>query len=191
MKKISFGYQAAKQVLDDTKKGQFGICVVALTSCDKKLLAGGRHYIGRIHKATIITNARLGARYESMINKKADEGVNYIPQKPNGMTWIDYPYFKRADRSGEIYLSINYRECDERTKFESIYLLDGKVATSAEVERFKVYFKGGSSYSKKQSLAGVTDEREQTKVVQYNVNDIAYVGTNKSDAENIFEEIIK
>jgi hypothetical protein len=189
MKKISYGYQLTKSVVDETRKGQLGICVVALTSCDNKLLASGRHYIGRIQKATIITNARLGVKYENMVSVKGD-GSAFVPSKPNGMTWIEYPYFKQADRSGKIYLSINYRECDERTKFKSVYLLDGEVATDEDVERFEAYFKGGSSYSKKQAAAGVVNEHEQTKVVQYDVNDIAYIGTDKKAAEDRFEYII-
>jgi len=189
MKKISYGYQLTKSVVDETRKGQLGICVVALTSCDNKLLAGGRHYIGRIHKATIITNARLGVKYENMVSAKGDGSV-FTPSKPSGMTWIDFPYFKQADRSGKIYLSINYRECDERTKFKSVYLLDGDIATDEDVRRFKTYFKGGSGYSKKQAAAGVVNECEQTKVVQYDVNDIAYIGTDKKSAEETFEDII-
>ena len=176
-------YNLIKSVVDDFKKGQLGIFLVSEVSCDNKFLAHGRQYVGRVSKVTMISNARLGASYEGMVSAKCDGKVKFTPSKPSGMTWIDYPYFKQADKSGKIYLTLNYRPCDERTKFESYYLIDGHVASVAEVAAIESCMKSsGSGYSAKQSALGVADECAQTRVVQYYVDDVRYVGNNKSEA---------
>ena len=176
-------YNLVKSIVDGFKRGQLGIFLVSEVSCDNKFLARGRQYVGRVSKVTIISNARLGASYEGMVSAKCDGKVKFTPSKPSGMTWIDYPYFKQSDKSGKIYLSLNYRPCDERTKFESYYILDGHVATPAEAEDIEGCMKSSrSGYSAKQGALGVADECAQTRVVQYYVDDVHYIGRSKAEA---------
>ena len=176
-------YNLIKSIVDGFKRGQLGIFLVSEVSCDNKFLSCGRRYVGRVSKVTMISNARLGVSYEGMISAKCDGKVKFTPSKPSGMTWIDYPYFKQSDKSGKIYLSLNYRPCDERTKFESYYILDGHVATPAEVEDIEGCMKSSrSGYSAKQGAIGVADECAQTRVVQYYVDDVHYIGRSKAEA---------
>lgn len=176
-------YNLIKSIVDGFKRGQLGIFLVSEVSCDNKFLSCGRRYVGRVSKVTMISNARLGVSYEGMVSAKCDGKVKFTPSKPSGMTWIDYPYFKQSDKSGKIYLSLNYRPCDERTKFESYYILDGHVATPAEVEDIEGCMKSSrSGYSAKQGAIGVADECAQTRVVQYYVDDVHYIGRSKAEA---------
>jgi hypothetical protein len=178
-------YQSVMNIINSTRKGQFGINVVALISCDKKLLASSSYMRGRIQKLTLGSNIRLvsfGGKVEGKLN-----GDTYNVAAPKGFVWVCYPYVKQDIKSGVQYLTINYRECDERTKFESVYLLDGKVVDKRVVE---CHFKSsGNNYSQKQAAAGITDEREQTKVVQYELGGVHYLGTCKADAEEIFNNL--
>ena len=174
-------------------KGQLGINLVVLSSCDNKLNAAGRAiYAGRLQKATIVTNVRVGCEYANFVNAKSDS-KDFVSGGMKGFEWVVYPFVKRAIKSGKEYLSVNYRECDVRTKFESIYLLHGQVLSSDEVKAIKdTYFKkSGSSYSAKQAAAGVADEQEQTKVVTYALSDIFYMGTSLADARAEYNKVAK
>ena len=180
-------YQSIMNVINSTRKGQFGINVVALISCDKKLASGCKYMEGRIQKLTIGTNIRL-VSFVGKVEGKMDGG-NYQVSAPKGFVWVEYPYIKQAIKSGKQYLTINYRECDEKTEFNSVYFLDGKVVDKSVVAP---YLKNNSSsYSQKQAAAGITDEREQTKVVQYELQGIHYIGTCKADAEDIYNTLQK
>lgn len=181
-------YQEISSKVANIIKGQFGIYVVVKASCDKKLLKGGAHYMGRIEKVTMINNARLGVSYKGMVETKASK--EFTPQPLRGFTWLVYPFFKQADKSGKIYLNINYRQCDARTSFKSVYLLDGRVATDDEVNDFTQYFKGNSSQPKTQIAVGVS-AADATSVVTYDIDGVSYVGTSKEDAIKVFSELTK
>jgi hypothetical protein len=107
------------------------------------------------------------------------------------MIWVDYPYIKQALQSGKQYLSINYRPCDVRTKFVSDYILDGEVLEKSEADAIvsQCFKSQGSGYSAKQSAAGVTDIEQQTKVVQYCLDDIEYLGTSLDEARDIHKMV--
>jgi len=169
-------------------KGQFGINLVVLTSCDNKLKACGRCYQGRLYKRTLVTNVRLGCEYSNFVNAKSDD-KSFESSSLKGMFWVEYPYIKQAVKSGKQYLSINYRPCDVRTSFESEYILDNKVLTKAEADAIiSACFKAqGSGYSAKQAAAGVTEIEQQTKVVQYCLDDIQYLGCNLAEAKDIIK----
>ena len=132
-------YQEIMDVINSTRKGQFGINVVSLISCDKKLSAFGKDMMGRIQKLTIATNVRL-VSYVGKVEGKMDGG-SYSVSAPKGFVWVEYPYIKQAIKSGIQYLTINYRECD-KTNFESVYFLDGKVVDESVVAP---YLKNNSS----------------------------------------------
>ena len=73
--------------------------------------------MGRIYKLILATNIRL-VSFEGKVEGKTN-GVKYVPDAPKGFVWVDYPYIKRAIKSGVDYLVINYRDCDEKTEFQS------------------------------------------------------------------------
>ena len=166
-------------------KGQLGIYLVAVTSCDSKLRACGRAYKGCVKKVTLMKNARLGCEYSNFIAAKG--GTNFTPAPLKGMEWIDYPYFKRSLGSGKIYLSLNYRDCDERTKPESYLLVNGVALSKDERDEFEeAYFTASSrGYSNKQAAAGIVNECEQTKVVQYCLDDVKYLGNSLAAAREV------
>ena len=173
-------------------KGRLGINLVVLSSCDNKLTAAGqRIYAGRLQKATLVTNVRVGCEYSNFVNAKSDNN-NFVSGGMKGFEWVVYPFVKRAVKSGKEYLSVNYRECDVRTKFESAFILDGHVLSSDDVKAIKdAYFRKSGSYSAKQAAAGVTDEREQTKVLSYALGDILYMGASLADAREEYKKVVK
>ena len=120
--------------------------------------------------------------YGGSVNGKADE--TFVPQAPKGFVWTQYPYFKKAIKSGIEYLTINFRDCDKNT-YDEVYFLDGAVVSKADVQK---YIKQETRYiSNTQAAVGVTDIKQQTSVVQYEIGNVAYVGTNKADAIKVFE----
>ena len=182
-------YANSYNIINGLFNGQMGVYIVVSSSQDNKLLASGCNYIGRIQKVTLVENARIGCSYKGKVNAMTDE--KFVPQARRGFTWQKYPIFEISDKKQEMYVTFNYRPCDARTKFKSFYVLDGHLATDNEVAEFKKYFKSSGSYSKTQAAVGITDECEQTKVVRYRINDIAYVGVNKGEAYNTYEELQK
>lgn len=186
MKKLVFGEQNVKNAVNGFKGGQRGVCVVAFVSMDKKLDKAYKGIMdGRICKVVMWTDRPL-ISYGGSVNGKADS--KFVPQAPKGFVWTQYPYFKQAIKSGVEYLTINFRGCD-RNGYNEVYFLDGNVVEKKDIER---YLKAETHYLSNTQLAvGVTDECEQTKVVQYELGNIAYVGTNKAIATEIFEECQK
>ena len=173
-------------------KGKLGINLVVLSSCDNKLNAAGKcFYAGRLQKATLVTNVRVGCEYANFVNAKSDN-KDFVSAPLKGFEWVVYPFVKRAVKSGKEYLSVNYRECDVRTKFESVYLLDGQVLSSDDVKTIKsAYFYKSGRYSAKQAAAGVSNEQEQTKVLSYALTDILYMGTSLADAREEYNKVVK
>lgn len=182
MKQIVFGAQNVKNVVNSFVGGQRGVCIVAIVSLDKKLNTASRYMAGRLAKVVCWTDRPL-VSYSGDVNAKSD--VKFVPQAPKGFVFTQYPYFKRAIKSGIEYLTINFRGCD-KSGYNEVYLLDGAVVDKSVVEP---YLKEERYYAPQTQVAvGVTDEREQTKVVQYELERIAYIGTNKADALKVFDD---
>jgi hypothetical protein len=121
--------------------------------------------------------------YQGSVNAKSDD--KFTPQPPKGFVFTQYPYFKKAIKSGIEYLTINFRDCD-KNGYDEVFFLDGAVVDKSVVAP---YLKAETHYAPRTQVAvGVTDEREQTKVVQYEIERIAYIGTNKAKAIEVFEE---
>lgn len=182
MKQIVFGAQNVKNVVNSFVGGQRGVCIVAIVSLDKKLNTASRYMSGRLAKVVCWTDRPL-VSYSGDVNAKSD--VKFVPQAPKGFVFTQYPYFKRAIKSGIEYLTINFRGCD-KSGYNEVYFLDGAVVDKSVVEP---YLKEERHYAPQTQVAvGVTDEREQTKVVQYELERIAYIGTNKADALKVFDD---
>ena len=171
--------------LSTLKKGQFGIYVVAKTSCDNKLCASGKHYKGRIEKMTIIENVRLGCSYQGMVESKAD--TDFTPQPMKGFRWVSYPYIKESLKSGSWYLNVCYRPSDKRTVIKSYYLLDGQVATKEQIADFEQYFYATKRAMSSTQIAVGVAQQDETRVLSYIIEGIAYIGTSKNDAYKAYE----
>ena len=182
MKNVIFGGQNVKNVVNSFVGGQRGVCVVAFVSLDKKLDKSHKDMLGRICKVVCWTDRPL-VSYQGSVNAKSDD--KFIPQPPKGFVFTQYPYFKKAIKSGIEYLTINFRDCD-KNGYDEIFFLDGVVVDKSVIAP---YLKAETHYAPRTQVAvGVTDEREQTKVVQYEIERIAYIGTNKAKAIEVFEE---
>lgn len=180
MKNVVFGGQNVKNVVNAFVAGQRGVCVVAIVSLDKKL--ADKSMMGRLNKVVCWTDRPL-VSYSGDVNAKSD--TKFVPQAPKGFIYTQYPYFKQAIKSGIEYLTINFRECD-KGGYDEKYFLDGIVVDKSVI---KCYLKEEKKYVPKTQIAvGVTNEREQTKVVQYEIGRIAYIGTDKAKAIEVFEE---
>ena len=182
MKNVFFGGQNVKNVVNSFRAGQRGVCVVAMVSLDKKLAASHKDMVGRLAKVVCWTDRPL-VSYSGDVNAKSDE--KFMPQPPKGFIFTQYPYFKQAIKTGIEYLTINFRGCD-KNGYDEVYLLDGMVTDKSNIAR---YLKEEKRYAPKTQIAvGVTDEMEQTKVVQYEIEKIAYIGTNKAKALEVFQK---
>ncbi len=182
MKNVFFGGQNVKNVVNSFIAGQRGVCVVAIVSLDKKLAATHKDMVGRLSKAVCWTDRPL-VSYSGNVNAKSDE--KFVPQPPKGFVFTQYPYFKKAIKTGIEYLTINFRGCD-KNGYDEVYLLDGEVTNKSNIAQ---YLKEEKYYTPKTQVAvGVANEREQTKVVQYELEKIAYIGTNKAKALEVFQE---
>lgn len=189
MKKNGLGFACIDSFVKATRKGQLGVYLVAVVSCDSKFKASGRQWLGRVFKVTLVSNARLGCTFEGKTNAMLGNGEHYVSGPLNGMIWLDFPYFKQGIKSGKIVLSLCYRACDARTTFDSYYILDGRLATAAEVALIESDMRSSGGESKKQANMGI-ENKKQTKVVQYDVNDIIHLSTTKDDAIDAYNGVI-
>ena len=182
MKKVIFGEQNVKNVVNNLVAAQRGVCVVAFVSCDSKLDKTHKDMVGRILKCVVWCDRPL-VSYGGNVNAKSD--VAFVPKEKKGYTYTQYPYFAKANKSGIEYLIINYRECDKAT-YDETYFIDGVEVTK---DVAKSYFKEEKHYAPQTQIAvGVTNPKEQTKVVQYQIENVAYIGTCKEDAQRVFQE---
>jgi len=181
MNKINFGGVNVKKVVNTIKGGQRGVCVVSFVSMDKKLPAAHKDMLGRIWKVVMWLDRPL-VTYSGSVNAKADEKFTAKPSK--GFAETDCPFIKKAIKSGKEYLTLNFRGCD-KGEYKEVYFMDGEVVDKAKVTP---YLKEEKKYAPKTQIAvGVTEKKEFTQVVQYEVENIAYIGTCKADAIGVFE----
>jgi hypothetical protein len=183
MKKVIFGEQNVKNVVNNLIAAQRGVCVVAFVPCDSKLDKTHKDMVGRILKCVVWCDRPL-VSYGGNVNAKSD--VAFVPKEKKGYTYTQYPYFAKANKSGIEYLIINYRECDKPSFKDETYFIDGVEVTK---DVAKSYFKEEKHYAPQTQIAvGVTNPKEQTKVVQYQIDNVAYIGTCKEDAQRVFQE---
>ena len=122
--------------------------------------------------------------YGGDVNSKANE--KFVPLAPKGFIYTKFPFFKQAIKSGIEYLVINFRGCDKGS-YEEKYYLDGLLISS---EVAKTMMKEKKSYAPKRQIeVGVTNEKEQTSVAQYELTKIRYIGLEKNKAIQIYESV--
>ena len=156
-----------------TKLGHNLVAIVPLKA--SRVRKDGKHLVGRAVKVTLVTNCTF-PKYASKVF--ATSGAKVTPQKPNGMTWLLFPYVKQADKSGLSYLNVYYAATDTKIRFESRWMLDGKLATPAQADEIVSYLHPSSK--------GNSD----VLTAMYQVDNIRYLGDCRKDAEKIFAELI-
>ena len=185
MKKYTYT-EVENMVNEYTAKGsrtQFGHCLVAVVSLKERAVkASGRSILlGHVAKVTMVSNIRF-ATYTSKVASAM--GLSITPAPLKGMTWVEYPYIKKANKSGYRYVNIYYCEGDEKLGFATKWLWDGKEATPAQVAEIKSY------------LYKTNDDKE-VKACMYQIDavypwdGIFYMADNKADAESIYNAIGK
>ena len=177
-----FGATNVKNVVNNMRRGERGVNIVAVVSCDKQLAPCHKDMAGRIIKVVMWTDRPL-VSYSGNVNAKADE--KFTPQERKGFTWTQYPYFETANKSGVEYLTFSYRNCD-KGECKEIYLIDG-VLTAKDVA--KAYFKEKKKTAPQTQIAvGVTKTEEFSRVVRYELDKIVYIGSEKEKATELFEQ---
>ena len=168
MKNFNFvGSVNVVAVVNSIRRGCRGMNVVAVVSCDKKLDKAYKNMIGRIHKVCM-WNDRPLVSYSGNVNAKAD--LDFTPQPRKGFTWIEYPYFEKYN-------------CD-KGDYQEYYLIDNKIV---DKDTAKAYFKPQKVYAPKAQIAvGVTNDKDFSKVVRYEIEKILYIGQSKDDAIKTF-----
>jgi hypothetical protein len=182
---VFFGGVNVKNVLNVIRRGERGMNVVAVVSCDSQLDKIHNDMAGRITKVCM-WNDRPLVSYSGNVNAKSDE--KFTPSERKGFTWLQYPYLEKANKSGVEYLTFSYRDCD-KGDYSELYLIDGVEVTKAEAQ---AYFKPKKSYApKKQIDAGVTKKEEWSKIVRYEIEKVVYIGSSKDDAIAKYEQFKK
>ena len=182
MNKNFMNESVVKSVVANFVGGQRGVCVVADVVIKAKNLINKADE-GRLIKTVCWTDRPL-VSYSGDVNAKADK--DFVPLAPKGFKYTLYPYFKQAIKSGIEYLTINFRECD-KGGYDEKYYLDGNEVDKATA---KAMMKEQATYAPQRQIAvGVTNAKEQTKVVQYEIAKIRYVGLDKAKAIETYESV--
>jgi hypothetical protein len=182
MNKNFFGGVNVKNVINTFIGGQRGVCVVADVVVKAASLINKADE-GRLVKVVCWTDRPL-VSYSGDVNAKSDE--KFVPQPPKGFVYTQYPFFKKAIKSGIEYLVVNFRLCD-KGGYEEKYYLDGVLIDNNTAQ---TYLKPKKEYERHTQIAvGVTDVKEQTRVVQYEIDKVRYVGLDKAKAMEIYESV--
>ena len=120
MNKNFFAVSDVKNVINSFVGGQRGVCICADVVIKANNLINKADE-GRLIKVVCWTDRPL-VSYSGDVNAKADE--KFVPLPPKGFVYTQYPYFKKAIKSGVEYLTINFRGCD-KGGYEEKYFLDG------------------------------------------------------------------
>ena len=159
-----------------TQMGHNIVCVVTLK--ERAVRAAGRHIIGHAAKAYVVHHCTF-PQYTSKVASVL--GMSITPQPLNGMVWENYPYIKKAIKSGYRYLNIYYGLSDVRMETHTKWLWDGREATAAEIaeiERYLVPSKGGAVRAAMYQIDAVNEW-----------DGFYYFGEDKAKAKEIWEQI--
>lgn len=141
-----------------------------------------------IVKVTKVTNARA-YDYGNAINRqlsKQGDAANFKSDAMNGYDWVVPNIIKRAQKDGNLQLCVTFKEND-RTKFESFYIVSDHFATDDELEFIKEHLYKAPNKSVKQSESGIADE-DIVMVRNYKFSNIVAVGQTP-EIEEMWESI--
>ena len=183
-------FASVESFVENVKSGTLNITMLAVTTpkmsrtrrADKRV----NPFFGRVEKVTLITDARIGYRYENNVNlelKRKGIDDEIIPEKPNGKHWIGFPKLLAADKDENIHYVRLTTKKDINMKIVSHIFLDGKLCTDkvilAELEEWlpKHY------ESKKQADLGL-DEEEQIKPFDYTTTNVVMIKQGERKYQN-------
>ena len=129
-----------------------------------------------IVKVTKVTNARA-YDYAKAINRqlsKQGDATNFKSDSMSGYDWVVPNIIKRAKKDGNLQLCLTFKEND-RTKFESFYIVADHFATEDELTFIKEHLYVAPNKSVKQSESGIADE-DIVMVRNYKFSNIVAVG---------------
>jgi len=141
-----------------------------------------------IIKVTKVTNARA-YDYGKAVNRqltKQGEAANFESDPMNGYEWIVPNIIKRATASGSMQLCVTFKD-DDKTKFETFYIVGDHFATDAEVDFIKSHLYVAPCKSVKQTNMGI-EEKDILQVRNYKFSNIIAVGTTP-EVEEIWSKI--
>lgn len=145
-------------VVKAIKRNTFGVVIVVETI--PTMRKTNNPFLGRVSKVSTYTNVALGRDYENAVNNvgertDANTTRTFKADAPKGQTWSDYPYFLQSIKDSEqFYLRMTM---NKNTKIDSVFYLDGRLATDTEVADIK-FFISSSNGSAKQADYGIKEE---------------------------------
>lgn len=92
-----------------------------------------------IIKTTKALNVRIGAQYDAMKAVQTAKGVTSTEEAHalntglKGFEWVNYPTILKSTKTGDNYVRI---ETNSNTHFETVYAMDGKEVSKADIEPF-------------------------------------------------------
>lgn len=129
-----------------------------------------------IVKVTKVTNARA-YDYAKAVNRalaKQGDEANFKSDAMSGYDWVVPNIIKRAQKDGNLQLCVTFKEND-RTKFESFYIVTDHFATEDELTFIKGHLYVAPNKSVKQNESGIADE-DIVMVRNYKFSNIVAVG---------------
>jgi hypothetical protein len=141
-----------------------------------------------IVKVTKVTNARA-YDYAKAINRqlaKQGDAADFKSDRMNGYEWVVPNIIKRAEKDGSLQMCVTFKEND-RTKFETFYIVADHFATDAEVDFIKSHLYVAPCKSVKQTNMGI-EEKDILQVRNYKFSNIIAVGTTP-EVEEIWSKI--
>lgn len=154
------------------KGGTLGVTMVTIT--DLSMNKKNNPYYGRVKKATYLANFALGCSYEKTVGAHLErEGIDaeFKAKKPNGLTWIMYPYILQSDKNpSQLYLRIG--ETKNMTR-KSVLICDGQIVRKDSDLYKEIYsFAKKNDYvPKTQTEAGLTEDT-MVKVQNYKIENV-------------------
>ena len=156
-------FKSVAEFANECGNGQFGVTMIAVT--EPKMRKTNNALFGRVHKATYLSNVALGYDYENSVNNRC--GGGFVAEKPNGKHFIGKCILAADKNENQHYLRTTMRK---NTISKSIYLVDGRIASDAEVEQIKSFLPP-TYESKKQAEVGL-EGAEQVIVRDYKLEGI-------------------
>lgn len=133
------------------KAGQFGYTIT--TATEPKMNKTGNPFFGRVQKISVYENAMLGCSYENIVNNRREgEGSNpdFEAQAPKGKLIFNRFFYQSLKDESTFYLKIIFYK--SQTRVESSYLVDGRPATTDEINALKAFMPKPSSSAAHQGL---------------------------------------
>lgn len=155
------------RVNEMSNRTQFGMHIVQSVSADKDLIKPKHNpYYGRVRKVSIVSNITF-ADYANKVNGQANkvgEHEDFVPQQ----AWFHhldkgndlYKIVVEHNTTGENYLVYCFVRGEVKYS-KTIYLLDGRIATSEEVADIIANTRPRKEYNNKgQEQVGLSEEKQ-------------------------------